>query len=558
MFEKIYACLLRVFLPHFHEAYGDAALQLFRDRSRDEKGLLRSLRLWLDLLADLVVSVSREFRFAERAMIGTSARRHFDGTPSFHCVERQPPRLLALFLGGVFSLFALGAFPGLISHVGKYGPFEPREGKPSAFPSKSLLVDHSGSSTTDIPDTPAGKVLRAWLDAFNSADPEKTEQFEKTFDPAKAIVFQMDFRRRTGGFDLLSVTSKAPWLVTFRVREKNSSTEATGSLRVNDGQPVTVSSFGIRALPPGAVLEDVNLDAAERKRVIDGVISKLNEYYVYPDVAQKMADALRAHQRAGDYRAETDGAVFAELLTKHLQNVSHDRHLRVVYSPFKAPEHRPGAPEDDAGFRKELERDNCAFTKVEILPHNIGYLKFNAFPPPSLCRETAEAAMGFLAHVDAIIFDLRDNHGGDPHMVALIATYLFDRPTHLNDIYNRRDNSTQQYWTLADVPGKRLANKPAYVLTSAETFSGAEEFCYDLKNLKRATLVGETTGGGAHLVNGHRIDNHFEIGVPFARPINPISKRDWEGTGVEPDVKVKAADALETAEKLAHSKLQAK
>ncbi len=164
--------------------------------------------------------------------------------------------------------------------------------------------------------------------------------------------------------------------------------------------------------------------------------------------------------------------------------------------------------------------------------------------------------MGFLAHVDAIIFDLRDNHGGDPNMVAFIASYLFDRPTHLNDLYNRRENSTQQYWTLADVPGKRLADKPAYVLTSTETFSGAEEFSYDLKNLKRATLVGEPTGGGAHLVGGHRIDDHFMIGVPFARAINPVSKTDWEGKGVEPDVKVKAADALAKAQALADSKLQ--
>jgi retinol-binding protein 3 len=105
------------------------------------------------------------------------------------------------------------------------------------------------------------------------------------------------------------------------------------------------------------------------------------------------------------------------------------------------------------------------------------------------------------------------------------------------------------------VPGTRFADKPAFVLTSAETFSGAEEFCYDLKNLKRATLVGETTGGGAHLVGPHRIDDHFAVGVPFARAVNPISKKDWEGTGVEPDVKVKASDALATAQKLAEDKL---
>ncbi len=114
------------------------------------------------------------------------------------------------------------------------------------------------------------------------------------------------------------------------------------------------------------------------------------------------------------------------------------------------------------------------------------------------------------------------------------------KTTHLNDLYNRKDDATIQYWTLPFVPGNRLADKPAFVLTSNSTFSGAEEFAYNLKNLKRATIIGETTGGGAHPVDGHRIDDHFMIGVPFARAINPVSKTNWEGTGVEPDVPVKS------------------
>jgi len=106
------------------------------------------------------------------------------------------------------------------------------------------------------------------------------------------------------------------------------------------------------------------------------------------------------------------------------------------------------------------------------------------------------------------------------------------------------------------VPGTRLPKSAAYVLTSNRTFSGGEEFTNDLKTQKRATIVGETTGGGAHPVGGHRIDDHFTIGVPFARAINPITKTDWEGTGVAPDVSVKASDALETAEKLAAEKIE--
>jgi C-terminal processing protease CtpA/Prc len=164
--------------------------------------------------------------------------------------------------------------------------------------------------------------------------------------------------------------------------------------------------------------------------------------------------------------------------------------------------------------------------------------------------------MGFVSHVDAIIYDMRENGGGDPKMVAFACTYLFDKPTHVNDLYNRKEDKTTQYWTLPYVPGIRLPDKAAFVLTSARTFSGAEEFTNDLKTQKRATIVGETTGGGAHPVGGHRIDDHFTIGVPFARAINPITKTDWEGTGVAPDVSVKASDALETAEKLAAEKIE--
>jgi len=269
-----------------------------------------------------------------------------------------------------------------------------------------------------------------------------------------------------------------------------------------------------------------------------------------------MAQALLAHEKSGDDQAQTDGGAFADLLTRQMRDVSHDRHLMLSNNPFTTPEHSLAPTlQDEAAFREHLERDNCALEKVEILPRNIGYLKLNGFNNPSVCRSTVVTAMNRLRDVDAIIFDLRDNHGGSPDMVALICTYLFDHPTHLNDMYNRAENATRQSWTLPAVPGNRLVDKPAYVLTSASTFSAGEEFSYDLKNLKRATLVGEATGGGAHFVIEHRIDDHVRIGVPSGRPINPVSKTDWEGTGVMPDVKVKAGDALETAEKLAESKL---
>ena len=151
---------------------------------------------------------------------------------------------------------------------------------------------------------------------------------------------------------------------------------------------------------------------------------------------------------------------------------------------------------------------------------------------------------------------MRENGGGDPKMVAFVSTYLFAAPTHLNDLWTRSTDTTQQYWTLPYVPGKRLDGKPVYVLTSSTPLSGAEEFTYNLKSLGRATVVGETTGGGAHPVRGERINDQFTINVPFARAINPITKTNWEGTGVEPDINVPAADALTTAQELIAEELQ--
>ncbi|MGH7189350.1 MAG: S41 family peptidase, partial [Acetobacteraceae bacterium] len=104
---------------------------------------------------------------------------------------------------------------------------------------------------------------------------------------------------------------------------------------------------------------------------------------------------------------------------------------------------------------------------------------------------------------------------------------------------------------------RRLSTQPVFVLTSNRTFSGAEEFCYDLKNLKRATIVGETTGGGAHPVNGYTVADYFQVVVPISEAINPITHTNWEGTGVLPDVKVPAANALNVAEQLATKDIQA-
>jgi hypothetical protein len=339
------------------------------------------------------------------------------------------------------------------------------------------------------------------------------------------------------------------------VQEKKGERRAFGAFDLSAVESGTVKNFVLQAIPPGASVADFRIDGAQRTRVIDGAVAKLNETYVFPETAKRMADSVRAHLKRGEYDAVTNGPSFARLLTEHFQDVSHDRHLRVNFSPRPVPESQSApSAQDMAQMRRQMEQMNCGFVKVEHLDGNVGYVKFNMFADPDMCGPTATAAMNFVANSDALIIDLRDNGGGSPKMVAFICSYLFSERTHLNDLWTRSTNATEEFWT-SDVPGKKLAdNRPVYVLTSKRTFSGGEEFTYNLKNLKRATIIGETTGGGAHPVRGQRIDEHFVIGVPFARAINPISKTNWEGTGVEPDVKVPASDALTTAQKLAAEK----
>jgi hypothetical protein len=343
-----------------------------------------------------------------------------------------------------------------------------------------------------------------------------------------------------------------------RVRGNGDHLEAYGKVLLAATAPPKVSWLGFRLIPPGGVIEDVPLDEAGRKRVIEAVLSALNQNYVYPETAEKMAAAIHDNQQKGRYDNISDGGMLANKIGEDLNAVSHDRHLRVEWSPFKRPAQRQGPdPNTEARIERELARNNCTFEKIEILPENVGYLKFNGFAAPEICGPTVAAAMSFLAHVDALIFDLRDNGGGDPRMVALIATYLFDHPVHLSDIYNRREDSTTQYWTLPYVPGKRLALTPAFVLTSGRTFSGAEDFAYNLQAIRRVTVIGETTGGGAHPTMFQAVDDHFSVAVPFARSINLTTKTNWEGTGVTPDVQVKNTEALQEAQRLAVDKIRA-
>ncbi len=298
--------------------------------------------------------------------------------------------------------------------------------------------------------------------------------------------------------------------------------------------------------------EQVEVTPQLRAAIIDSVTAVLNEEYVFEDVARNMEKRLRKRLREGAYDDAVTVADLARVLTGDLRDVSHDRHLGLGYvsdeqiKEMKEEEEDPDLQHQRAVER--LERENFQFRRAEIMDGNVGYLRFDGFTDASLAGPTAVAAMNFLANTDALIIDLRNNGGGSPSLIQLILAYLLEEPTHINSFHTRQGDSVEQFWTAPYAPGPQMEDVDLYVLTSGYTFSGAEEFTYDVKNLGRGTIVGETTGGGAHPID-YRVFPTLNCGlrVPYARAVNPISGTNWEGTGITPDIEVAADQALDRA-----------
>lgn len=419
-----------------------------------------------------------------------------------------------------------------------------------------LAQTPAASAPVALPGTPAGRVVTEWLEAFNAADSVKLVAYYKKYSLDRSLTVQLNRARQSGGFEVVSIEKSKPRFMELVLKERTTGNLAYGVIKMSDENvtPVTLTQSFVVSVPTGGSIADFKIDAVARARVIEGAIAKLDSTYVFPDVAARMAATVRERNKRGSYDDVTNGLSLAALLTEEFQGVSKDKHLRVNFSAQPIP-NRPANATPDSAMRERYRRDmlgmNCGFQKAEVLPNNIGYLQFMFFADPEVCGATATAEMGKLADVSALIVDLRANGGGSPEMVAHLTSYLFSKRVHLNDLWERVGNKTTEYWTKPELPGRKVRDEvPVFVLTSSRTFSGAEEFSYNLKNLKRATIVGETTGGGAHPVSGHKIDDHFTIGVPFARAINPYSKTNWEGTGVEPDVRVAASDAMTTALRL--------
>jgi retinol-binding protein 3 len=290
----------------------------------------------------------------------------------------------------------------------------------------------------------------------------------------------------------------------------------------------------------------------EKAEVINSIRDLLIRNYVFPEKGTEMAKFLKEKLEGGKYKNITSPTAFGEELTNDLQSISHDKHLRVRFEPNKIQTIREAEQNrDPAALRKlemeNMEKSNYGFKEVKVLEGNIGYINLTNFFDTEFAAEAAYSALEKVKDTDAIIIDLRENGGGSPTMIQLISSYFFEKSVHLNTFYFRPANNYSETWTYNSISGKKMSDAKLYLLTSKYTFSAAEEFSYNLKNLKRATLIGETTGGGAHPGGTRIINSRYTMFLPTGRAINPITNTNWEGTGVEPDIKTAAKDALDKA-----------
>ena len=288
----------------------------------------------------------------------------------------------------------------------------------------------------------------------------------------------------------------------------------------------------------------------EKREIIQLVSENLLETYIDIDIAKEMTSALKSNIKTNKYKSITNPDEFSKLVTEDLQKVSKDLHLKLNFEPKRIAQKKRVMPEEMKINREKMmamrmAEINYGFTEVKVLNGNIGYLNLRMFADIKYAKDAATAAMSFLSNTNAIIIDLRTNGGGVPNMMQLLSSYFTDaKPVLLSNFYERKTNSKTQLFTFETVDGKRMTNKPLYILTSEKTFSAAEAFTYTLKHLDKAVVVGEITKGGANRTKRINLNNDFSISVPYIKSIHPVTKSNWEGVGIQPTIKTSKKDAF--------------
>jgi len=288
----------------------------------------------------------------------------------------------------------------------------------------------------------------------------------------------------------------------------------------------------------------VPVDDSLRESTVRGVAEIIDSTYIYPERGRDMMDAIMQNYSRGRYNECKKAGKLADMLTEDLLAVSNDHHVWVEAQNPMAQ----GSTDPLNASREELQSENYYLRKVEILAHNIGYMKLDMILDDEEAQKAVVAGLSGLKDCDALVFDMRDNIGGAWGTANLIIGYLLPPNTALAQIYDRDGRLVERRSSPDAVPGKPFDSAvPVYILTSDRTGSAAESFAYDLKHTGRATIVGEVTRGMAHPSEEIVVNDYFRVSVPFLRSENVVTGTDWEAKGVIPDIKVDADRALEAA-----------
>jgi hypothetical protein len=290
-----------------------------------------------------------------------------------------------------------------------------------------------------------------------------------------------------------------------------------------------------------------------KEQAVQRLSQLMNDFYVFPEVAKLTEEHLMTQLKEGYFDQFENDETFAAALTTSVQAINKDKHMRIrADKPYIAPSNSPERKFEERMDRiNGSRRSNSGFSTVKVMEGNVGYLDLRGFSGLESGKAIADAYMKLISRTDAVIIDLSKNGGGSPNMVQYLCSYFFDQKLHLNSLYWREGNETREFWTLDEVGGNKMPDIPLFVITSKRTFSAAEEFSYNMQTQKRATLVGQTTGGGANPGGTMRINDNLNVFIPTGKAINPITKTNWEGVGVIPEVKTTAEESLDNAHGLA-------
>jgi hypothetical protein len=307
----------------------------------------------------------------------------------------------------------------------------------------------------------------------------------------------------------------------------------------------------------------VSLTSIQRNAIVESIVAKISERYVFPDRVPAVVAKLKQGLASGRYDTSNPNG-FAALVTEDLRAASADRHMYLDFAPaqFAAASADNGGDGDSPELRKlwdrQARRDNNGLTEMRILPGNVRYLRISGFEwIEDQTGAAYDAAMRFLRDGDAVIIDLRDNGGGSHSAVRYLLSHFMDGDQ-LDMTFLETGQEPIQSRTLENLPAGRLKGKPLYILTNKRVGSAAEAFAYDVQQFHLGTLVGEVTAGAANNNEFWPIAPGFMLSCSHGRPVHPISKSNWEGVGVKPDVASTAETALDVAHSLALATLLAR